>query len=289
MMFKYAYAKKIIWGPAALFSRETFFRINSAAVVTSIYTPSQASGGVLWFQVGCLYVCVSPWMWYIHPSVFRWRMITWVNINGFLSNGMCIDIVAIWFGIPNGQISSSFDRVICLSHVYIFVSGWYLEWISMDFHQTSFVHWYCSDLVWYCCLWQSYMYLPVTSWYFHLWTITWVNINGFNQTWYVHWYCGDLVWDCKWAKYILTVIFPSHDNSGVLSFHIFYLRVNVNFWHYINSCSDRKLCSVSELKTLNNCLSTEDAKKQLSEVTKEVTPTKYTWETRGSRKTVFRM
>ena len=27
--------------------------------------------------------------------------------------GMCIDIVEIWFGIANGQISSKSDRVIC--------------------------------------------------------------------------------------------------------------------------------------------------------------------------------
>ena len=41
---------------------------------------------------------------------------------------MCIDIVEVWFGIANGQISSIFDRVICphdndevLSfHVFIF-------------------------------------------------------------------------------------------------------------------------------------------------------------------------
>ena len=34
-------------------------------------------------------------------------MITWVNVNGF-SLGTCIDIVNIWFGIVNGQISSNF-------------------------------------------------------------------------------------------------------------------------------------------------------------------------------------
>ena len=30
--------------------------------------------------------------------------------------GTCIDIKEIWFGIANGQISSMFDRVICLQH-----------------------------------------------------------------------------------------------------------------------------------------------------------------------------
>ena len=34
-----------------------------------------------------------------------------------------IDIVEIWFGIANGQISSVFDRVICSGYVHIFVSG----------------------------------------------------------------------------------------------------------------------------------------------------------------------
>ena len=41
----------------------------------------------------------------------------------FTKLGMCIDIVEIWFGIANGQISSVFDRVICPRHAHIFVSG----------------------------------------------------------------------------------------------------------------------------------------------------------------------
>ena len=40
----------------------------------------------------------------------------------FTKLGMCVDIVEIWFGIANGQISSIFDRVICLRHAHIFVS-----------------------------------------------------------------------------------------------------------------------------------------------------------------------
>ena len=54
--------------------------------------------------------------------------------------GMCINIVEIWFGIANGQISSNFDGVICPRHAHIFVSGWKLEKTSMDFHQTWYVH-----------------------------------------------------------------------------------------------------------------------------------------------------
>ena len=44
------------------------------------YTPPHNSGGVLWFHVG------RPW---VRPSVFRFRMITWVNINGFSPNLVC--------------------------------------------------------------------------------------------------------------------------------------------------------------------------------------------------------
>ena len=40
----------------------------------------------------------------------------------FTKLGMCIDIVEIWFGIANGQISSFFT-VICPRHIRIFVSG----------------------------------------------------------------------------------------------------------------------------------------------------------------------
>ena len=38
-------------------------------------------------------------------------------------HSVCIDIVEIWFGIANGQISSIFHRVICPRHVNVFVSG----------------------------------------------------------------------------------------------------------------------------------------------------------------------
>ena len=41
----------------------------------------------------------------------------------FARLGMCIDIVEIWFGIANGQISSIFDRVICPRLARIFISG----------------------------------------------------------------------------------------------------------------------------------------------------------------------
>ena len=41
----------------------------------------------------------------------------------FTKFGMCIDIVEIWFGNANGQISSNLYGVICPRHAHIFVSG----------------------------------------------------------------------------------------------------------------------------------------------------------------------
>ena len=61
-------------------------------------------------DVGCPYVRLSV----LHPSVhiFRFRMITWVNVNWiFTKLCVCIDLVEVWFGIANGQIPSSFNRV----------------------------------------------------------------------------------------------------------------------------------------------------------------------------------
>ena len=45
----------------------------------------------------------------------------------FTKLGMCIDIVDIYIGIANGQISANFDGFICLRHVHIFVSRRKLE------------------------------------------------------------------------------------------------------------------------------------------------------------------
>ena len=41
----------------------------------------------------------------------------------FTKLGMYIDIVDIWFGIANGQISPNLDGVIYPRHAHIFVSG----------------------------------------------------------------------------------------------------------------------------------------------------------------------
>ena len=48
---------------------------------------------------------------------------------------MCIEIVEIWLGVVDGQILSIFDSIICPQ-------------LSIDFHQSWYVHWYCGDLLW---------------------------------------------------------------------------------------------------------------------------------------------
>ena len=86
--------------------------------------PPHASGGVLWSYVGR--PCIRPSL--IRPSVFslpndNLRKYQWI----FAKLRMRIDIVKIWFGIANGQISTVFDGVICPRHARIFVSGRLLE------------------------------------------------------------------------------------------------------------------------------------------------------------------
>ena len=63
-------------------------------------------------------VCLSVRLSVVHPSVcFSFPD---DNLSKF---GMCIDIVDIWFGIANWQISSNFDGVICSRQTHIFVFG----------------------------------------------------------------------------------------------------------------------------------------------------------------------
>ena len=48
--------------------------------------------------------------------------------------GICIDIVEIWFGIFNGQISSNFDGVSAETHPY------FRFCICQDFNQSWYMH-----------------------------------------------------------------------------------------------------------------------------------------------------
>ena len=63
-------------------------------------------------------VCPSVVRMSVHPFFIPGDNLSkhqWI----FIKLGMCIDIVEIWFGIANGQISSIFDGVICMRHAHI--------------------------------------------------------------------------------------------------------------------------------------------------------------------------
>ena len=81
------------------------------------YTPPHDIGGALWLQVGRPCVCLS-----VRPSVSCTSVRPSVrflfpddNLSKhqwiFKKLVMCIDIVEIWFGIANGQISSIFTEL----------------------------------------------------------------------------------------------------------------------------------------------------------------------------------
>ena len=91
----------------------------SCLFVFFLYPPYN-SGRVLWFHVG--YLCVCPSV--IRPSVHIWFLDDNLSKHQwiFTKLGMCIDIVAFWFGFANGKILAYFNGVTCLRQAYIFVS-----------------------------------------------------------------------------------------------------------------------------------------------------------------------
>ena len=67
-----------------------------------------------------VFMCLSVHLSVVHPyACISYLCISFPDDNlskhlwVFNKLGMCIDIVEIWFGIFNGQISLMFDRVIC--------------------------------------------------------------------------------------------------------------------------------------------------------------------------------
>ena len=65
----------------------------------------------LLFHVGCLCVCLSVKQSAdVHPSIFLFPDDNLSKYQlSFTKFGMCIDIVEIWFGIANGQVTSVFE------------------------------------------------------------------------------------------------------------------------------------------------------------------------------------
>ena len=77
-----------------------------------IYTPPHNSDRVLWFHVGC--PCVRPSIRHtsMRPSVFRFRMITSVNFNGFSPNLVCALILWIsGLGLLMGKFRQIFTEL----------------------------------------------------------------------------------------------------------------------------------------------------------------------------------
>ena len=92
--------------------------LNHCQLNHHFYTPPHNSGCVLRYH-GCPCVCAC-----VHPSICRTSVCLSIfffsddNLSKyqwiFTKLSVYIDIVEIWFGIVTGQISSIFDRVICL-------------------------------------------------------------------------------------------------------------------------------------------------------------------------------
>ena len=93
------------------------FQQDEKLLIFLLYTPPHDSGGILWFHVGRPCVCPSVRISFPDDNLSKHQ---WI----FTKLGKCIDIMEVWFGNANGQISSNFDGVICPRHVHIFVSEW---------------------------------------------------------------------------------------------------------------------------------------------------------------------
>ena len=87
------------------------------------FTLDDDSGGVLRFQVGRPCVCLMNFS-FPDDNLSKHQ---WI----FIKLGMCIDIVEIWLGIANGQISSNFDSYLpdtpIFSRFYTIFCGYSLE------------------------------------------------------------------------------------------------------------------------------------------------------------------
>ena len=87
---------------------------------------------------------------YVHHSVFHFRMLTWVNMNGFSPNLVCALI--LWrsgLGLLMGKFRQIFTELPALD-TPIFSS----PDDNLSKHQWILtkpcVHWYCGGLVWDC-------------------------------------------------------------------------------------------------------------------------------------------
>ena len=129
-------------------------------------------------------VRVSVRRTYVHPSGCfsfpddNFSKHQWI----FTKLGMCIDIVEIWFGIANGQISSNFYSYLSETRPYFRFRT--ITWVNNKGFQPNLLY---TLTLRRCGLgllmgkfrWIFKSYLPQTRPYFRFQTITWVNNKRF--------------------------------------------------------------------------------------------------------------
>ena len=134
-----------------------------------------------WLSV-CPSVCTSIRLLSICPY-FRFRMINWVNINGFSPNSLCALILKrSGLGFLEGKFHQ-FLTVICRQRsIFSFPDDNFskYQWIFTKLGVYIFMVEICFGIAHRQISSIFDSYLPNTCPYFHFWTITLLNINGFS-------------------------------------------------------------------------------------------------------------
>ena len=102
----------------------------------------------------------------------------------FTKLGMCIDIVEIWFGIANEQISSIFEAVISPRHAHFRFRT--ITWVNNKGFSPNLLYALTLRRSGLGLLWANFVkflrsHLPKTCPYFRFRMITWVNYKEFSS------------------------------------------------------------------------------------------------------------
>ena len=151
-------------------------------IFIAFYTTPHDSVGVLWFHVG---YCVSVRPSVVRPSVLRFRMKTWVNINGFSPN--LVRALILWrsgLGLLIGKFRQSFTELSARdTPVFSFPDD------NLNKHQWIFTKLgMCIDIVeilfgianWQISSKFDGVFCPIHAHIFVFGTISWVNVKGFQ-------------------------------------------------------------------------------------------------------------
>ena len=119
-------------------------RWASCGLWASCYTTPHDSGEVLWFHVGRPCFCPYFRPSVVRPSVFCFRMITWVNINGFSPNLVCA--LVLWrsgLGLLMGKFCQSFTELSAQDKpIFSFPDD---NWVSISGYSPNLV---CALILW---------------------------------------------------------------------------------------------------------------------------------------------